>query len=656
MFTLSVPYHQKILMLIRSWIVTWVVVAMPYQIHAQLSGWVKEQGTMMPLAGARVTVQATTIRTVTDANGYFSLPGATGNDLVVVGAKESFYNQALLLNAPADSIVLTLTGVPQDTNSTYVFMEPSTCGACHPDQWNQWTTSAMAHAGLNQWVYDIYNGTGTSGGMGGFVYTRDSHHAGVNPNSECASCHQPQVWIKNPFSPLEDNTNPSADALAGVSCDVCHKMAHIDETKTNFPGIYPGVVTFTRPALGSSQVEYGVLGDASYVLNPLMRPSYQPQLTAAVCAACHQDKNDPDDDGDFEEPDGVVSEPTYQEWLNSPYADTASASYATCVTCHMPSYGATQVCAVDPVTRDSSTIRSHWFEGSTAAYLERAVTLDLNCDKTDSTVSVEVVLTNTGTGHHVPTGVTFRNMILLVEAWRESDSLSLPHTGTQTIHDLGGIGNPGQGYYAGLPGKFYSKINHDSAGNGPVFYTDATGLISDNRLAALASDTTHYVFSIPNPDGQFHVRARLIYRRAYRYVVDAKGWTLDGYGAPLEDIQPPHFGHLMAQAEWTSDPLALHPGATAPDHFVLLQNYPNPFNPATKISYELSAPGRVRLAVYNVLGQEVIRIVDGPQTAGRHSAMWDGMDRAGKPVASGIYFYRLDAGGRTRTMKMALVR
>jgi hypothetical protein len=164
-------------------------------------------------------------------------------------------------------------------------------------------------------------------------------------------------------------------------------------------------------------------------------------------------------------------------------------------------------------------------------------------------LEVEVAVNNSGTGHHVPTGVTVRNMILLVEAWRESDGQALASTGAQVVHDLGGVGDPAQGYYAGLPGKYFAKLNHDQAGAGPTFFTDAVGIIFDNRIPALGVDVTNYSFTAPAADDTLQVRARLIYRRAFRALVDAKGWTEDGHGEPLEDVLPPYYGHLMEETE-----------------------------------------------------------------------------------------------------------
>ena len=74
----------------------------------------------------------------------------------------------------------------------------------------------------------------------------------------------------------------------------------------------------------------------------------------------------------------------------------------------------------------------------------------------------------------------------------------------------------------------------------------------------------------------------------------------------------------------------------------LQQNYPNPFNPTTTIEYSLSASAHVTLTIFDVSGKQVRQLVHGSQAAGRHSAVWDARDNAGKLVSSGIYFYRLE--------------
>jgi hypothetical protein len=86
------------------------------------------------------------------------------------------------------------------------------------------------------------------------------------------------------------------------------------------------------------------------------------------------------------------------------------------------------------------------------------------------------------------------------------------------------------------------------------------------------------------------------------------------------------------------------------------QNYPNPFNPSTRITYQLSEGAHVRLAVYNLLGQQIRVLVDGMRPAGVHTVEWDGRDEENRKAGSGVYLYRLQAGGFAQVKKMVLSR
>jgi len=92
-----------------------------------------------------------------------------------------------------------------------------------------------------------------------------------------------------------------------------------------------------------------------------------------------------------------------------------------------------------------------------------------------------------------------------------------------------------------------------------------------------------------------------------------------------------------------------------PEKFSLHQNYPNPFNPETRISYDLPESADVSLRVYNILGHEIALLVDEEQAAGFYSKMWNGRDKNGEPVGSGIYFYHLQAGSNSTSRKMLLL-
>ena len=93
-----------------------------------------------------------------------------------------------------------------------------------------------------------------------------------------------------------------------------------------------------------------------------------------------------------------------------------------------------------------------------------------------------------------------------------------------------------------------------------------------------------------------------------------------------------------------------------PTDYALSQNAPNPFNPSTSISYQLPVAGRVKLAVYNVLGQEIQTLLDADVEAGRYDVMWDGRDNGGRSLASGIYLYRIQAGNFSDIRRMMLLK
>lgn len=532
------------------------LVAMPALARAQVSGLVRDTA-HQPVEGAIVTVQASTIETRTDAAGAYSLPGAMGRNINVVAAKPGHYYGFVRVSTPSTTADIEIEPVPTTSDPAYELRAPEICGNCHNELYAAWRDSPMGKAGKNTWVYDVYDGTATPGGKGGFVYTRDSILAPKNPNSECASCHEPELWWNKPYTPL-DPVTPETSAIAhGVSCEVCHKIAKIDPTRPNFPGLFPGVVELSKPGgTPFRQVQFGVLGDVTYDIDTtMMKAAYQPQLKADVCAACHQDKNDPDENGNFEEDNGVISEPTFVEWRDSAYADPSSPKHATCVDCHMKPTNAAQACSMQfpPLQRPPGDVRSHAFPGTTAEFLDNAVTMTMTATKTDTSIDVAVTIDNDKTGHHVPTGVTIRNMVLLVEAFRAQDKAPLRSIGEQVIHELGGAGDPAKGYFAGLPGKLYAKVNGDRNGRGPTFFTDATSILWDTRIPPLGRDTTRYRFALPGDGGELHVRARLVYRRSWRALVDAKAWTKDGHDNELEDLKAPYFGHLMEETEQVID-------------------------------------------------------------------------------------------------------
>jgi hypothetical protein len=97
--------------------------------------------------------------------------------------------------------------------------------------------------------------------------------------------------------------------------------------------------------------------------------------------------------------------------------------------------------------------------------------------------------------------------------------------------------------------------------------------------------------------------------------------------------------------------------AELPKAYSLAQNFPNPFNPSTRIQFALPAKGHVSLKIYDVAGRLVKTLQDGVMDAGSHELTWDGSNNLGKNVASGVYFYKINAGDNYENMKkMVLLR
>ena len=103
-------------------------------------------------------------------------------------------------------------------------------------------------------------------------------------------------------------------------------------------------------------------------------------------------------------------------------------------------------------------------------------------------------------------------------------------------------------------------------------------------------------------------------------------------------------------------PLSLFGWDAIPEEFALYQNYPNPFNPTSTIRYDLPQGSAVSLVVYDIIGREVVRLVDQSIESGYHQAIWDSRDKYGREVPTGIYIARLVTPEYTKSIKMVLLK
>ena len=130
--------------------------------------------------------------------------------------------------------------------------------------------------------------------------------------------------------------------------------------------------------------------------------------------------------------------------------------------------------------------------------------------------------------------------------------------------------------------------------------------------------------------------------------------ALEWYDQPLGEA---HKYTALMQYLTTGDVVtAVAEHKAQPHRFSLHQNYPNPFNPETTIRFELPHSADVRLTVYNLLGQRIVTLLDEHREEGIHHFMWNGTDRTGRIVPSGMYFYRLETPNWTETNKLLIIR
>lgn len=172
------------------------------------------------------------------------------------------------------------------------------------------------------------------------------------------------------------------------------------------------------------------------------------------------------------------------------------------------------------------------------------------------------------------------------------------------------------------------------------------GFILERREALIDSGFTEWLeiasyLTYPELEGQGSVTHRTDYNFVDSTVV--AGVT---YEYRLADVS---YDGLVEYHELTS--LTVEPYVEIPEQFELYQNYPNPFNPITTFKYDLPQPTQVTLKVYNILGQEIVTLINEHKSAGYHQLIWDA-----SRVGSGIYFYHLKAHSFSKVKKCLVIK
>jgi hypothetical protein len=179
-------------------------------------------------------------------------------------------------------------------------------------------------------------------------------------------------------------------------------------------------------------------------------------------------------------------------------------------------------------------------------------------------------------------------------------------------------------------------------------------LLTDEIIPEFTAESIERGFDQHVPDGG---------RYFFRYMADAMAgatehvtvvFNADGYEPDTLEVDLTYGTDVCTDVQLYPIPTAVAGGPALTT--TLSPNHPNPFNPSTTIRYELATAGPVRLTVYDAAGRRVRGLVNTSEAAGPHDVVFDGVDDAGRPLASGVYFYRLDAAGTIQTRKMVLLK
>jgi hypothetical protein len=517
-----------------------------------ISGFVR--GPDGPITGAIVRQQTTENKTTTDVNGRFILDLKPDESIILTAWAEGYYigGGKKQYSPGASNVEIVLAEHSDEDNQSYEWLsafsdagyegsgENDNCENCHSEPNNpqanlpftEWQEDAHALSARNINFLTMYNGTDVSGNqspMTRFIRTRDYGRIPLRPDpnkpyfgpgykldfpdsaGNCAACHTPAAATDAAYS--TDPTTVTGVGAEGVACDFCHKVWNVRfDSKTGLPyPNMPGVLSFEfhRPPEGH-QFFAGPFDDVAPG-----EDTYSPlQKQSQYCAPCHF--------GVFW---NTVVYNSFGEWLDSPYSDPESGQ--TCQDCHMPPGLTNYFARLDKggLIRDPQTIFSHRMPGAMdEELLQNAVSMDVDVERHGDQVVVSVSITNDQTGHYVPTDSPLRHLILIVRAIDEHGHFLRQSEGS-IIPQWGGIGDPNQGYYGGLPGKIFAKVLEElwTEVSPTGAYWNPIRVLSDNRLATFATDTSTYKFTL-STGNEVTVDVKLLFRRAFIELIDQKSW------------------------------------------------------------------------------------------------------------------------------------
>ena len=342
-------------------------------------------------------------------------------------------------------VTLIILGIPIPASAEPGFAASKTCRACHNDIFELWKHSLHAQS-FSDPPFQA-------------AYMQLMLEEGRDSTRMCLSCHAPAAYLSG-----GDEANTSL-ATEGVSCSFCHAVSSVNA------GNAGSLETYYN--LDTSGVAYGPYPPADWGHEVRFSELHR---RSELCAGCHE----------FANANGVMLLETYSEWKASEYPQNE----VHCQNCHMPIMYDLQI--VDHGNDPSRFVTAHEFRGGHSRInLEHAVALETSVTRTGSALSVEVTVTNSESGHKLPTGIPIRKLVLTV-------AMRTP-----------------QGAEIASGRKVYRKVLCDKYGavieNVADMFAAATRVYADNRIAPKESRIERFNFEIPERTPRYIIEAVLNY-------------------------------------------------------------------------------------------------------------------------------------------------
>ncbi|RJP79096.1 MAG: cytochrome c554 family protein [Desulfobacteraceae bacterium] len=398
--------------------------------------------------------------------------------------------------------------LPADPFQISQFISPETCGECHSEIFHQWKGSMHSLSQKDPIYLSVSE----------YIRKGLIDRNEIAEAESCVKCHVPVGVVTGyPQKTSDDRKNIPEIANHGIQCDYCHSATHADKMYNN------GLVLSPGNGEEDPGVKRGPFPDSESDFHESAFSEFH--TGSEICGTCHNVKH-------------VVYmtdlETTYEEWKRGPYNHKDPDKRITCQGCHMfqrpgiPATGSTERPKNKGVAADDGPVRdhifTHYFVGGNGFVpglfsdqtkskmaddrLRNAATLSIETGKVKDG-KLEIVITNTGAGHDLPTGLTdIRQMWLDIEIWDKHQKKQLYVSG-----------KPDKDHYLPEGTIIYNTVFGDGKGNPVWNIAKAKEILSDKRIPPQQSVTE----TIPLPPGKWtelSVQVKLLYRSAPQKIVD----------------------------------------------------------------------------------------------------------------------------------------